>query len=133
MGNGKNPVMRLKVKEQQCGLDKKQRFYTRVSRASVIDDDLLIEYASNDSGIRIEQIASVYRSLMTQVKELVCNGHSVQLGDMGTLYFKVHAKISEEEADAGGSAVKSKRIGFRASKGMRQLMAGVNFIVKSEE
>ena len=133
MGNGKNPVMRLKVKEQQCGLDKKQRFYTRVSRASVIDDDLLIEYASNDSGIRIEQIASVYRSLMTQVKELVCNGHSVQLGDMGTLYFKVHAKISEEEADAGGAAVKSKRIGFRASKGMRQLMAGVNFIVKSEE
>ena len=122
MGNGKNPVMRLKVKEQQCGLDKKQRFYTRVSRASVIDDDLLIEYASNDSGI-----------LMTQVKELVCNGHSVQLGDMGTLYFKVHAKISEEEADAGGAAVKSKRIGFRASKGMRQLMAGVNFIVKSEE
>ena len=133
MGNGKNPVMRLKVREQQCGLDKKQRFYTRVSRASVIDDDLLIEYASNDSGIRIEQIASVYRSLMTQVKELVCNGHSVQLGDMGTLYFKVHAKISEEEADAGGTAVKSKRIGFRASKGMRQLMAGVNFIVKSEE
>ena len=133
MGNGKNPVMRLKVKEQQCGLDKKQRFYTRVSRASVIDDDLLIEYASNDSGIRIEQIASVYRSLMTQVKELVCNGHSVQLGDMGTLYFKVHAKISEEEADAGGAAVKSKRIGFRASKGMRQLMAGVNFVVKSEE
>ena len=128
MGNGKNPVMRLKVKEQQCGLDKKQRFYTRVSRASVIDDDLLIEYASNDSGIRIEQIASVYRSLMTQVKELVCNGHSVQLGNMGTLYFKVHAKISEEEADAGGAAVKSKRIGFRASKGMRQLMAGVNFM-----
>ena len=133
MGNRRNPVVKLKVKEQQCGLDKKQRFYTRVSRASVIDDDLLIEYASNDSGIRIEQIASVYRSLMTQVKELVCNGHSVQLGDMGTLYFKVHAKISEEEADAGGAAVKSKRIGFRASKGMRQLMAGVNFIVKSEE
>ena len=129
MGNGKNPVMRLKVKEQQCGLDKKQRFYTRVNRASVIDDDLLIEYASNDSGIRIEQIAAVYRSLMTQVKQLVCNGHSVQLGDLGTLYFKVHAKISEEQADAGGSAVKSKRIGFRASKVLRQLMEGVNFVV----
>ena len=129
MGNRRNPVVKLKVKEQQCGLDKKQRFYTRVNRASVIDDDLLIEYASNDSGIRIEQIAAVYRSLMTQVKQLVCNGHSVQLGDLGTLYFKVHAKISEEQADAGGSAVKSKRIGFRASKVLRQLMEGVNFVV----
>ena len=129
MGNRRNPVVKLKVKEQQCGLDKKQRFYTRVNRASVIDDDVLIEYASNDSGIRIEQIAAVYRSLMTQVKQLVCNGHSVQLGDLGTLYFKVHAKISEEQADAGGSAVKSKRIGFRASKVLRQLMQEVNFEV----
>lgn len=130
MGNRKNPVVKLKVKEQQCGLDKKQRFYTRVNRASVIDDDLLIEYASNDSGIRIEQIAAVYRSLMTQVKELVCNGHSVQLGDMGTLYFKVHAKIAEEQADSGGTAVKRKCIGFRASKAMRLMMAGVNLEVK---
>ena len=129
MGNRRNPVVKLKVKEQQCGLDKKQRFYTRVNRASVIDDDVLIEYASNDSGIRIEQIAAVYRSLMTQVKQLVCNGHSVQLGDLGTLYFKVHAKISEEQADAGGNAVKSKRIGFRASKVLRQLMQEVNFEV----
>ena len=133
MGIGKNPVMRLKVKEQQCGLDKKQRFYTRVDRASVIDDDLLIEYASRDSGIRIEQIAAVYRSLLTQVKQLVCNGHSVQLGDLGTLYFKVHAKISEEEADAGGTAVKRKCIGFRASKLMRLMMQEVNFEVKCEE
>jgi nucleoid DNA-binding protein len=128
MGKSKNPVVRLKVKEQQCGLDKKQRYFTRVNRASVIGDDLLIEYASNDSGIRIEQIASVYRSLMTQVKQLVCNGHSVQLGDMGTLYFKIHARVSEELEGAGGGAVKSKRIGFRASKAMRQLMAGVNFV-----
>lgn len=132
MGNRRNPVVKLKVKEQQCGLDKKQRFYTRVDRASVIDDDLLIEYASRDSGIRIEQIAAVYRSLLTQVKQLVCNGHSVELGDLGTLYFKVHAKIVEEEADAGGTAVKSKRIGFRASKVMRLMMQEVNFEVKSE-
>ena len=129
MGNRRNPVVKLKVKEQQCGLDKKQRFYTRVDRASVIDDDLLIEYASRDSGIRIEQIAAVYRSLLTQVKQLVCNGHSVELGDLGTLYFKVHAKISEEEADAGGTAVKRKYIGFRASKLMRLMMQEVNFEV----
>ena len=129
MGIGKNPVMRLKVKEQQCGLDKKQRFYTRVDRASVIDDDVLIEYASNDSGIRIEQIAAVYRSLLTQVKQLVCNGHSVQLGDLGTLYFKVHAKISADEEGAGGVAVTRKCIGFRASKVLRQLMEDVNFEV----
>ena len=123
------PKVRIKVSEVTCGLDKKQRFLTILNRATPIDDETLIKYASDDSGIRIEQIAAVYRSLFVQVRELVCNGHSVQLGDLGTLYFKVHAKIAEEEADAGGSAVKSKRIGFRASKVLRQLMQEVNFEV----
>ena len=129
MGNRRNPVVKLKVGKQVCGVDKKERYFTRINRSGVIDDDVLIEYASNDSGIRIEQIAAVYRSLMTQVKQLVCNGHSVQLGDMGTLYFKIHARVSEELEGAGGGAVKSKRIGFRASKAMRQLMQEVNFEV----
>ena len=69
--------IRLKITERTCGLDKKQRFYTSISRASNIDDEQLIKMASDDSGIRIEQIAAVYRSLFIQVKELVCNGHSV--------------------------------------------------------
>ena len=40
-----------------------------------------------------------------------------------------HAKIAEEEADAGGTAVKRKCIGFRASKLMRLMMQEVNFEV----
>ena len=120
---------RLKISERTCGLDKKQRFYTSPNRASVIDDEQLIKMASDDSGIRIEQIAAVYRSLFVQVKELVCNGHSVQLGDLGTLHFKSHAKISEEKADAGGNAVQSKWLGFRSSKHIRHLLYNeMNFI-----
>ncbi len=119
---------RLKISERTCGLDKKQRFYTSPNRASVIDDEQLIKMASDDSGIRIEQIAAVYRSLFVQVKELVCNGHSVQLGDLGTLRFTLHAKISEEKGDAGGMAVQKKRVIFNASKIMRQKLAEVNFV-----
>ena len=127
MGNRRNPVVKLKVGKQVCGVDKKERYFTRINRSGVIDDDVLIEYASNDSGMRIEQIAAVYKSLVTQVRELVCNGHSVQLGDLGTLYFKVHAKISADLEGAGGAAVTQKWIGFRASKAMRQQLDQVNF------
>lgn len=122
------PKIRIKVKEQNCSLDKKVRYYTRIDRATPIDDETLIKYASDDSGIRIEQIAAVYRSLFVQVRELVCNGHSVQLGDLGTLNFTLHAKISEEIDGAGGDAVTQKRIRFNASKIMRQKMAEVNFV-----
>lgn len=123
----KNPVIKIKIGKHVCAVDKKERYFTTMQRAGVIDDNTLIQYASNDSGMRIEQIAAVYKSLVTQVRELVCNGHSVQLGDLGTLYFKVHAKISADLEGAGGAAVTQKWIGFRASKAMRQQLDQVNF------
>ena len=123
----KKPVIKIKIGKHVCAVDKKERYFTTMQRAGVIDDNTLIQYASNDSGMRIEQIAAVYKSLVTQVRELVCNGHSVQLGDLGTLYFKVHAKISAELEGAGGAAVTQKWIGFRASKAMRQQLQSVNF------
>ncbi len=122
------PKVRIKVSEVTCGLDKKQRFLTTLNRATPIDDETLIKYASDDSGIRIEQIAAVYRSLFIQVRELVCNGHSVQLGDLGTLRFTLHAKICENKEDGGGMAVQKKRVIFLASKIMRQKLAEVNFV-----
>ena len=122
------PKVRIKVSEVTCGLDKKQRFLTTLNRATPIDDETLIKYASDDSGIRIEQIAAVYRSLFVQVRELVCNGHSVQLGDLGTLRFTLHAKICENKEDGGGMAVQKKRVIFLASKIMRQKLAEVNFV-----
>jgi len=124
----KKPVIKIKIGKHVCAVDKKERYFTTMQRAGVIDDNTLIQYASNDSGMRIEQIAAVYKSLVTQVRELVCNGHSVQLGDLGTLYFKVHAKISAELEGAGGAAVTQKWIGFRASKAMRQQLDQVNFV-----
>ena len=124
----KKPVIKIKIGKHVCAVDKKERYFTTMQRAGVIDDNTLIQYASNDSGMRIEQIAAVYKSLVTQVRELVCNGHSVQLGDLGTLYFKVHAKISADLEGAGGTAVTQKWIGFRASKSMRQQLDQVNFV-----
>ena len=97
----------------------KERYFTTLDRATPIDDESLIKYASDDSGIRIEQIAAVYRSLFVQVRELVCNGHSVQLGDLGVLRFAIHAKISADLEGAGGAAVTKKRIRFDVSKIMR--------------
>ena len=124
-----NPLMRVKVNKHMCAVDKKERYFTNVSRASEINDEILINYATEDSGMRIEQISSVYRSLITQVRELVCNGHSVELGDMGSLYFTVHAKVSAELEGAGAAALTSKRIAFRASKKMLQRLDKVNFSV----
>ena len=123
------PKVRIKIGKHVCAVDKKERYFTTLDRATPIDDESLIKYASDDSGIRIEQIAAVYRSLFVQVRELVCNGHSVQLGDLGVLRFAIHAKISADLEGAGGASVTKKRIRFDASKIMRQKLQEVTFSV----
>ena len=123
------PKVRIKIGKHVCSVDKKERYFTTLDRATPIDDESLIKYASDDSGIRIEQIAAVYRSLFVQVRELVCNGHSVQLGDLGVLRFAIHAKISADLEGAGGAAVTKKRIRFDASTIMRQKLQEVTFSV----
>ena len=124
-----NPKVRINIHKHVCAVDKKERYFTTVNRATPIDDETLIKYASDDSGIRIEQIAAVYRSLFVQVRELVCNGHSVQLGDLGVLRFAIHAKISADLEGGGGADVTQKRIRFDASKIMRQKLQTVSFVV----
>ena len=57
-----NPKVRINIHKHVCAVDKKERYFTTVNRATPIDDETLIKYASDDSGIRIEQIAAVYRS-----------------------------------------------------------------------
>ena len=74
-----NPKVRINIHKHVCAVDKKERYFTTVNRATPIDDETLIKYASDDSGIRIEQIAAVYRSLFVQVRELVCNGYIVTM------------------------------------------------------
>ena len=118
----------IKVQQQYFRPEDRDMWFTKSITYTKIGFDTLVKHVSADSGIRIEQIAAVYRSLFVQVRELVCNGHSVQLGDLGTLNFTIHAKIQDERADAGGDSVWKKRIRFNASKIMRQKLAEVNFV-----
>ena len=101
------PKVRIKIGKHVCAVDKKERYFTTLDRATPIDDESLIKYASDDSG----------------------NGHSVQLGDLGVLRFAIHAKISADLEGAGGAAVTKKRIRFDASKIMRQKLQEVTFSV----
>ena len=102
-----NPKVRVKINKHVCAVDKKERYFTNIDRATLIDDETLIKYASDDSGIRIEQIAAVYRSLFLQVKELVCNGHSMQLG---TLKMSFSAKAPLLSEDAGAKQIYRRRL-----------------------
>lgn len=101
---------------------------------SKISSEQIIHYASENSGIPKAQMASSFYALSQTVEQFLLNGHSLELLNLGSLYFSISAKAVENEEDAGAKAVRRLSIKFRQSKKLRDLINSnvklVNEVVK---
>ena len=118
-------------KKQYVGYKKKMMYVTKAARYSTIGRDELIEHASQDSSVPAAMLGASYDALFVQIKELLLNGHSIQLGDLGTLRFGISAQAVADKEDVGADLVKSRRILFRPSSKLRRLINAVNFKLES--
>ena len=117
----------LKAQKQKVGLTKKLAYVTRAVRYSTIDKDQLVEHASADTGVNEAQLVAGHKALMQEIRQLVLNGHSVQLGDMGTLQFSIRCKTVENKEDLSTDLVKARRIVFHPSARLRDELKRVKF------
>ena len=95
---------------------------TQSETYSRISADQIIYYASENSGIPKAQMASAFYAINQVVEQFLLNGHSLELMNLGSLYFSVSAKAVEDEVDAGAKAVRRLSIKFRQSKRLRDLI-----------
>ena len=118
-------------RKQYVGYKKKMMYITKAVRYSTIGKDELIEHASQDSSVPSAMLGASYDALFVQIKELLLNGHSIQLGDLGTLRFSINAQAVTDKEDVGADLVKSRKILFRPSPKLRRLISAVNFKMES--
>lgn len=97
-------------------------YVTSPDTYSKISADQIIYYASENSGIPKAQMASAFYAINQVVEQFLLNGHSLELLNLGSLYFSVSAKAVEDEVDAGAKAVRRLSIKFRQSKKLRDLI-----------
>lgn len=95
---------------------------TSANTYSRITSEQIIYYASENSGIPKAQMASAFYALSQTVEQFLLNGHSLELMNLGSLYFSVSAKAVESEEDAGSKAVRRLSIKFRQNKKLRDLI-----------
>lgn len=112
-------------------------YVTSSNTYSKISSEQIIYYASENSGIPKAQMASAFYALSQTVEQFLLNGHSLELLNLGSLYFSVSAKAVENEEDAGAKAVRRLSIKFRQSKKLRDLINSnvrlVNAMAKSND
>ena len=93
---------------------------------SKIDTDELIEHASTDAGVSKANVAAVFYAIIQQVEELLLNGHSIQLGQLGTLRFSMNCKASESAEEVSADKVLRRKILLYPSAKLKQALERVS-------
>ena len=112
----------LKTNYRKLGILDEKKYLTTALRYSTISVDDLIKYAAENSGLSKANVAAVFYALTQQIEQFACNGHSIQLGKLGTLYLTANTKAADTEKEAGANAVESLCIRFRQSKYLRDMV-----------
>ena len=117
----------LNAKKRKIGFSKKVAYVTSAVRYNTIGTDELVTHASADSGVSKAMLKATFEAFMQEIQQLVLNGHSVQLGDLGTLQFSISCKSVEDKEDLSTDLIKTRRMLFRASSKLRDEMNDVKF------
>lgn len=115
----------LKVARQQMGALGRTGYMTRANRYSRINANEVIRMAALNSGINPGQMAAAMYAVEQTFANFLCNGHSVELLDVGTFKFSVNARLGETAEQAGAEAVYRRKILFRPSTHVKQLLSDV--------
>ena len=115
-------IIKLQTRLQRVACIDKNMYVTKALRYSKISSEQLISYASENSGIAKAQMAAAFYAINQQIEQFILNGHSLELGNLGSFYLAMAAKASETEEGAGAEAVERFSLKFRQSKRLRDLL-----------
>jgi len=102
----------------------KKGYSLRPLRLPTIQARELVMHVEQDSGIDHARVEYIMASVVKQIKEMVLNGHKVELGDLGVVGLTCMGKGSERKEDVTVKKnVKGLKVTFRPSAFLKDKMA----------
>lgn len=115
-------IINLKTNFQRIGYADENKYITSATRYSTIPTDELIRFACENSGIPKAQMMAAFYAIQQQIEQFVMNGHSLELGTLGTFFLSTRTKAVDTKKEAGADAVIGLYLRFRQSKRLRTLL-----------
>jgi len=126
MENKSGTIMFYAVNDQRSTAIKKG-YSLRPRRLHTIESRELAEYAEQDSQIDRARVEYIMASVVKQIKEMVLNGHKVELGDLGVIGLTCQGTGSERQEDVSVKKnVKGLKVTFRPSLYLKEKMTRVS-------
>ena len=85
-------------------------YFTKSITYSKIGFDVLVKHVAADSGMSEAACEGAIRSIMKQVEEMVLNGHTIYIKQLGTLKMGISAKAPLTSDEAGAKQIRRRRL-----------------------
>ncbi|MBR2192512.1 MAG: HU family DNA-binding protein [Bacteroidaceae bacterium] len=109
----------IKAKQQYFKPEDKQMWFTKSITYTKIGFDQLVEHIAKDSGMSEGACDGAVRSIVKQVEEMVLNGHTIFIKDLGSFKMSISAKAPLDEEEAGAKQVYRRRLLFHPSEKLK--------------
>ena len=119
----------LKVSKQKIIMLDQERYVTRPIRYSTVGTADICDYVASDSTLPLAYVAAVAVGIFKQIEEMLLNGHSIKLPNLGTLRFSLSAKARKTVEEAGATAVYRRRIIFTPSVHLKEAIRSTSLNV----
>ena len=116
------------MKGGKLGSSVKNKFYGRPQLGIAITADQLNDLIAQDSQVERAEVAMVTDAIFKQIKELVCNGHSIQVGTLGTFSIGLKCDSKADVASLTANDIKKVNVRLYESKYVKTALKATRFI-----
>lgn len=128
MSNGKTLVQ---ARSQRVAPKDKNYYIQRAVKYSTIGWDELCGNIARSLGVSKAVATASASAIVEQMRQLMLNGHSIRVGNIGYLRFGISAKAVDREEALNVGLVKCRRVLFIPTSDVKKSLKNIEFEVRT--
>lgn len=123
-------LIRFRKELIHIGYSQEYKWQLRPVRYSTLGRAETIKLAAQDSGITESQLEQAFDAFAHEIEQLLCNGHSLELGELGKLYLNIKAKAVRTAENLSADLIRYCHLMLTPTKQFKEEMKQIKHIIE---